>query len=129
MSELKFLVFDHPGKENTNATLELAKINADLLGINRIVIVSTSGDTISQAVKIFNLSKYELIVVTHNYGFRDGLEQEFPEKLRNELEKQGIKIITGVLAFSGVGIKYLQSLLKSITGLLLKIVYLEKKDF
>ena len=41
MPELKFLVFDHPGKENTNATLELAKINADLLGINWIVIAAT----------------------------------------------------------------------------------------
>ncbi len=103
MLELKFQVFDHPGEENTNATLKLAKYNADLLNIKKIVIASTGGYTISQAISIFDPSIYKLIVVTHNYGFKEGLEQEFPEKLRKELEKQGIKVITGVLAFSGVG--------------------------
>ena len=103
MPELKFKIFDSTGKENTKETLELAKWNADLLNIKKIVIASTRGDTIREAIKIFNPSIYKLIVVTHNYGFSEGLEQEFPEKLRNELEKQGIKVITGVLAFSGVG--------------------------
>lgn len=103
MLELKFQVFDHPGEENTNATLKLAKCNADLLNIKKIIIASTKGRVANQAIKIFDPSIYELIVVTHNYGFREGLEQEFPEQLRNELEKQGIKVITGVLAFSGVG--------------------------
>jgi len=103
MQELKFKIFDSPGKENTKETLELAKINADLLNIKKIVIASTGGYTINQAISIFDPSIYKLIVVTHNYGFREGLEQEFPEKLRDELEKQGIKVITGVLAFSGVG--------------------------
>ena len=102
MQELKFKIFESPG-ENTKDTLELAKFNADLLNIKKICIASTKGDTINQAIKIFDPSIYELIVVTHNYGFREGLEQEFPEKLRNELERQGIKVITGVLAFSGVG--------------------------
>ena len=103
MPDLKFKIFDSPGKGNTKETLELAKINADLLNIKKIVIASTRGDTINQAIKIFKTSIYVLIVVTHNFGFREGLEQEFPEKLRNDLEKQGIKVITGVLAFSGVG--------------------------
>ena len=103
MQGLKFKIFDSPGKENTKETLELAKYNADLLNIKKIVIASTRGDTINQAITIFSSTIYELIVVTHNYGFREGLEQEFPETLRNELEKQGIKVITGVLAFSGVG--------------------------
>ena len=103
MPELKFKIFNSPGKENTKETLELAKYNADLLNIKKIVIASTGGYTISQAISIFDPSIYKLIVVTHNYGFREGLEQEFQEKLRYELEKQGIKVITGVLAFSGVG--------------------------
>jgi len=96
MQELKFNIFDSPGKQNTKETLELAKINADLLNIKKIVIASTGGYTINQAISIFDPSIYKLIVVTHNYGFREGLEQEFPEKLRDELEKQGIKVITGV---------------------------------
>jgi len=103
MQELKFIIFDSPGKENTKETLELAKYNADLLNIKKIVIASTRGDTITQAISIFDPSIYKMIVVTHNYGLREGSEQEFPEKLRSELEQQGIKVITGVLAFSGVG--------------------------
>ena len=103
MPELKFKIFDSPGKENTKETLELAKINADLLDIKKIILASTTGGTINQAIKIFDPTIYDLIVITHNYGFRKGSEQEFPEKLRNDLQKQNIKIITGVLAFSGVG--------------------------
>ena len=103
MKDLIFKIFDTPGKENTKETLELAKKNADILEIKKIVIASTTGYTIEQAIKVFDPAIYDLIVVTHNYGFKEDVEQEFPENLRNKLENERIKIITGVLAFSGVG--------------------------
>ncbi len=102
MVDLEFKAFETSGKENTEATLNIAKKNADTLGIKKIVIASTRGGTIQKAIEVFNPQEYELVAVTHNYGFKEGVEQEFPEDIRKELESKGVKIVSSTLAFSGV---------------------------
>jgi uncharacterized protein len=72
------------------------------LGIKEIVISSTWGNTISEAVKIFDPTEYNLICVIHNYGFNDQEEQEFAGELRNELTEKGVKFVVGTLPFSGI---------------------------
>jgi uncharacterized protein len=103
MVELKYISFEKPGKANTIATLENAKSNADIMDTKKIIIASTKGGTIQEAVKIFDPKVYKLICVTHNYGFKEGIDQEFPTELRQDLESKGVKFVSGVLAFSGVG--------------------------
>lgn len=98
----KFTVFEKGGPEHTEATLKIAKENADKAGIKKIVIASTGGNTIKKAIEIFDPSVYELICVTHNYGFKEGIAQEFPDDLRKDLEAKGVKVLSTVLAFSGV---------------------------
>ena len=100
--KLKFGFFEKAGKENTEEALNLAKENADNLGIKDIVIASTWGNTAKKAIETFNPKIYNIVIVTHNYGFRDGLEQEFDPDLRKELTELGVKIHSGTLAFSGV---------------------------
>ena len=74
---LKFHVYEKPGKQHTIDTLNIAKENADNLGIKEIVIASTGGYTAEQAVEIFPPAKYNLVIITHNYGFSKGSDQEF----------------------------------------------------
>jgi hypothetical protein len=98
----KFAIFEKAGKENTDATMALAKENAELLGISSIVIASTWGGNARAALKVFDPKKNNLVVVTHNAHFAPGTTQEFDEKLRKEIIEKGGKVITGTLAFSGV---------------------------
>jgi hypothetical protein len=100
--ELKFGFFEKPGKENTEESLKLAKINADNLGISDIVIASTWGNTAKKAIEIFEPKKYNIVIVTHNFGFKEGLKQEFDSELRTQLKEMGVKVHSGTLAFSGV---------------------------
>jgi hypothetical protein len=99
---MHFTVFDQKGTENTVPTLELAKSNAEELNIKDIVIASTWGNTISEAIKIFDPAEYNLTCVIHNYGFNDQEDQEFPEDLRTELIQKGVKFVIGSLPFSGI---------------------------
>jgi hypothetical protein len=103
MENLNFTLFETPGKKNTDATLKIAVKNAELLKIRTIIIASTTGTTIQAALEYFNPSIYRIICVTHNYYFRDTVRQEFPEELRESLEKQGVRVVSTTLAFSGVG--------------------------
>ncbi|MBN2156525.1 MAG: hypothetical protein JW776_10825 [Candidatus Lokiarchaeota archaeon] len=101
--DLKFHAFDKSGKQNTVRALTLAKENADILGIKDILIASTEGYTAEQAVKIFDPNIYNLFVITHSFGFRDGTDQEFNEVLRQNLEKQGVHVHSSTHVYSGIG--------------------------
>ena len=64
--ELKTVYFEHPGRETTEATLNLARARAKELGIENIVVASTSGETAVRALDI--LHGFKIIVVTHVTG-------------------------------------------------------------
>ncbi len=100
---LKFHLFEKPGKQNTIETLNLAKKNAEILGIRDIIVASTEGFTATEAAKIFNTEQYNLVIVTHNYGFRKGINQEFNQELRENLQNQGVTVFSGTHVYSGIG--------------------------
>lgn len=102
ISKLHFSLFSDPTLDHTLTTLEIAKKNADLLGIRSICIASTCGKTAELASTVFSVKRYNLNIITHNYGFSKGRPQAFPEELRHSLIDQGVKVITGTLAFSGI---------------------------
>lgn len=103
MENLQFTLFETPGKKNTDTTLKIAAKNADHLKISTIIIASTTGTTIQAALQYFDPSIYKIICVTHNYYFRETVRQEFPDDLRENLENQGVNVVSSTLAFSGVG--------------------------
>lgn len=92
--------FDKVGRENTEATLSLAKKRADELGIRKILVASTVGDTAVRVVDVFEGSK--VIAVTHPAGFRDPDSQEFTEGNRKKFESKGGIILTTRPAFAGL---------------------------
>jgi hypothetical protein len=94
--------FEAPGPANTADAIRFAIARAQELGIKKIVVASTSGDT---AIKCFNALRgtgLRLVVVTHVVGFSKPGEWEFDEKTADSLQKNGVRIVTGTHALSGL---------------------------
>jgi hypothetical protein len=98
--ERSIVYFDSMGAENTGDTLNLAKIRAKQLGIQKIIIATTKGDTAVRAAREFK--DYKVIVVTHASGFLAPGTQELTPENRQKIEKMGAQIFTGAHAFGGV---------------------------
>lgn len=92
--------FDRPGPQNTDETLRLAKKRADELGIKDIVVASTTGETGLKASEIFK--GYNLVIVTHHYGFTGPGKWEFNLENKKKIIDNGGKILTATHALSGV---------------------------
>ena len=101
MQAVETIYFEKPGPGNTQQTLEIAKQRAENLGIRRIVVATTRGETAVQASQLFQ--GYDLIAVTHNTGFRQPNEQELTEENRKHLESSGVRILTSTHALGGAG--------------------------
>ncbi|MGN0962431.1 MAG: pyruvate kinase alpha/beta domain-containing protein [Clostridia bacterium] len=82
--------FEHTGKENTEATVKAVLEYAEKHHIQKIVVASSKGET---AKHFLNCGK-EVMVVTHQTGYKDRGVQEFPEDLRRELTDSGMQVLT-----------------------------------
>jgi len=98
--EGKTIYFEKPGKENTETVLKLAKEHAETKGIRDIVVASTTGETGVKASKIFK--GFNVVVVTHHFGFREPGIHELLEENRKKILENGAKIFTATHALSGV---------------------------
>ncbi len=92
--------FESPGEENTDEVLKLAKERAGKLGLTDLIVASTRGETGVKASKIFK--GFNVVVVTHQTGFREPGVQELTEENRKLIEKNGGKIFTGTHLLRGV---------------------------
>jgi hypothetical protein len=92
------IYFSEAGGQNTDALLEFVKEYAEKEGIKDIVVASTSGETGIKASKIFK--GYNLVIVTHCFGFKEPGKVELLEEHRKEILANGAKIFTGVHALS-----------------------------
>jgi len=97
----KIVYFDEPGPQNTDETLRLAKERADELGIKKIIVASTTGETGVKASEVFK--GYDLIVVSHVAWFRGVDIEEFTKENYEKIIKNGGKVITATHAFGGIG--------------------------
>jgi hypothetical protein len=95
------IYFDKPGKDNTEATFALAKERAVELGIDIIVIASTTGETASRASSFFK--GFKLIVITHSAGLHGPDSQEFTDEARSIVLSNGGIVHTATHAFGSVG--------------------------
>jgi len=94
--------FDKPGPANTKDAARFAIERAKDLNIGTIVVASTSGETAQVFFDAMKGSGISLVVVTHVMGFSKPGEWEFSESIAQELRKQGVKIVTGTHALSGL---------------------------
>ena len=102
--------FEKAGRQNTQRTLEMAVQAARDRGIADMVIASTSGDTAVKAVRLLSGARVNLVVITHNYGFKEPASLEMSAKTREFLEKNGAKVHTGTMPFRNIGTAIRQTL-------------------
>ena len=94
------MYFEEPGKANTEETLKRAFERATALGLNEVVVASTSGETALKAVKVFE--KFTLTAVSYHCGFRKPFESVMDAGVRNDLMARGVNVISATHALSGV---------------------------
>jgi hypothetical protein len=94
------IYFREAGGQNTDALLGFVKEYTEKEGIKDIVVASTSGETGIKASEIFK--GYNLVIVTHCFGFQEPGKTELLEEHRKEILANGAKIFTGVHALSSV---------------------------
>ncbi|MGB8951598.1 MAG: pyruvate kinase alpha/beta domain-containing protein [Candidatus Aminicenantales bacterium] len=95
------LYFKQPGGQNTRRTLGWSAQRANDLGVNSIVVATTSGKTGALAARLFH--SRNLVVVTHSTGFVRADHQELESRYRKAMETSGARILTCQHAFGGVG--------------------------
>ena len=87
-------------RDSTDAVLRLVAARARELGIRRVLVPSTTGATALAAADA--LAGLDLVVMTHETGFANDGEQEFPVATRLALEDRGIAVHTVTHAFGGL---------------------------
>jgi uncharacterized protein len=98
----KTYYFDKPGVANTADAARFARERAQEAGIKTIIVASTSGATAEVFAAAMNGSGLDLVVVSHVVGFTKPGEWEFSQETAEKLRKQGVKIVTGTHALSGL---------------------------
>lgn len=101
--ELKTLLFETPGKHNTDATLAIARERAQALGIKQVVVASSHGFTARRAHAVLAPLGIKVIAVTICHGWEsEGWTMTPAEKA--ELAQLGVVVHTGIHALGdGVG--------------------------
>jgi len=94
------MYFDQPGPSNTDLAIRLAHRRAKELGIQEIVLSSTSGDTAYRALEV--LKDFKVVVVTYHCGVGKPFENVMAEDVREDLKKEGLVVVTASHALSGV---------------------------
>ena len=98
--ESRITYYNNPGQENSEETFLIAKRRADELGIQTILVASTTGNTAIKAIEAFKGLK--VIFVSHSTGISDPDTQEFTEENRRIVENKGGIILTTTHTFSGL---------------------------
>ncbi len=93
--------FERPGPANTDRTLSLVSEKARLLGIQTVLVATSSGTTALRASELIQVPN--LIAVTHSSGFKQPFTSGLDAALRTKIEANDAKILTTTHAFGGVG--------------------------
>jgi hypothetical protein len=94
--------FDAPGPANTSDCARFAAERALDLGLSKVVVASTSGETAKVFYSALEGTGISLIVVTHVVGFSQPGIWEFSPEIAAGLRTRGVRIITGTHALSGL---------------------------
>lgn len=94
--------FESPGPGNTRDCARFAVERAQELGLSRVVVASTSGETGLIFLEALKGTGLQLIVVTHAVGFSEPGFWEFSNEAEERLCAEGVRIVTGTHALSGV---------------------------
>jgi uncharacterized protein len=96
-------LFERAGKENSERALAALAAGLDRHGVRQAVIASTYGETGLAAARLLRDREVNLVVVTHNFGFREPGRLEMSGEIRAELEAMGVRVHTGTMPFRTIG--------------------------
>lgn len=96
-------LFGRPGPTNTEQTLAVMQQGISLYDIKQVVVASTWGETGLAAAKMLQNTGVNLVIVTHNAGFKEPGTLEMPSEVRKEIESLGAKVYTGTMPFRNIG--------------------------
>ena len=94
------MYFDKPGKENTDSTLKLAAQRAKALGINEMVLATTTGFTAYRAIEIFEGPR--ITAVTYHSGFKEPFKNALSDDVKADLQNKGLTVVAASHALSGL---------------------------
>jgi hypothetical protein len=94
------IYFPTCGEANTRRTLEIAAQRAGELGLEKILVATTSGKTALLALDF--VAGERLVAVTHSTGFSRPDYQELSEPVRRQLQDAGVHVLTCQHALGGV---------------------------
>jgi hypothetical protein len=94
--------FDAPGPGNTEDAARFAVDRARELGIQTIVVASTTGETALKFLDAISGTGLRLVVVTHVVGFSKPGVWEFSQGTAETLRNAGAVIVTGTHTLSGL---------------------------
>ncbi len=101
--ELRTLVFEQAGPQNTDATLHIAAERAAALGIRQVVVASSHGDTARRAQALLAPAGIRVIAVSICHSWESVGWTMAPET-KAELTRLGVTVHTGIHALGdGVG--------------------------
>jgi len=98
LHEKKTVYFSKAGEQNTDDLLKTVKEYVEREKIMDIVVASTTGKTGAKAANTFK--GRNIVVVTHNFGFREPGKTELLEEHEKQMLADGAKIFTGTHALS-----------------------------
>ena len=96
--ERKTLYFSKAGEQNTETLLRFTKEYLEKEDIRDIIVASTTGKTGAKAAKTFK--GWNVVVVTHSFGFQEPGKTELQEEHKKEILANEAKIFTGIHALS-----------------------------
>ncbi len=104
VKEEKIVYFEKPGKQNTEQTLKLALERATHLGLNYLVVASSSGETAKKALQLIRESgsNIKLVVVTYHRGFYEEGVDSMDPKVEEFLRNEGVTIVRQSHILSGI---------------------------
>ncbi|WP_292462132.1 pyruvate kinase alpha/beta domain-containing protein [Methanolobus sp.] len=94
--------FDEVGPKNTEEVLRSAARRAGELGIEHIVVASTTGETAIRTAEAFKDQNVKIIAISHQYGLKESGKWEADEKNLKRLSEMGVIMTTQSHMFSGV---------------------------
>ncbi len=93
----RIVYFEEKGEVNTDTTIELAKERALELGVKHVVVASTTGKTGKKAIDAFEGTGIEVVVVTHQMGYKKENRIEIDDEIRRYIEEKGKLVISSDL--------------------------------
>jgi hypothetical protein len=95
--ELNTLLFEQAGKQNADATLQIAKERALALGISQVVVASSHGETARKAQALFAPDGIQVIAVSICHSW-ESHAWTMSAETKAELQGMGVIVHTGVHA-------------------------------